>query len=382
MPDPVADVTLARIRRMAAERVTRINETTRDSIRGAIAEGVDLGEGAAQLGARIAEAASLSPYRGELIARTETMNAWNATALASYDEIGVTLVEAVDGDEDAECAERIARDNGYGPGIYTLEDAMAEEDHPNGTLSWSPVTTADELAQLRQDVREAGLAGEEVSVATMDEMATRLVDNAKAAEPAVTSDIKAIGNATGMNPNAALYNPETGKTVHTLDFVTKTESSTFRKITGELDSAPGASMREIEASMRDNLRYTFISENPAQYNSGVRATIDELVARGYQPVKASNYWTNEGGYAALNTNWRTASGQIFEVQFNTQKGLETKELLSHPLYEAQRVLQEGVSEWNKLQDKIDDVWRTFRNDNSGLGQEFDWLRSIFPGMKG
>jgi hypothetical protein len=166
MPDPVADMTLARIRRIAGERVTRINETTRDAIRGAIVEGVDLGEGAAQLGARISEAASLSPYRGELIARTETMHAWNASALGTYADEGVTLVEAEDGDEDDECRERQARDNGYGPGIYTLEEAMAEEDHPNGTLAWSPVITPEDIAQLRQDVQDMGW-GEEPS-ATID----------------------------------------------------------------------------------------------------------------------------------------------------------------------------------------------------------------------
>jgi hypothetical protein len=155
--DDLGSATLARIRRIAGERVTRINETTRDAIRGAIVEGVDLGEGAAQLGARIAEAASLSPYRGELIARTETMHAWNASALGSYADEGVTLVEAEDGDEDDECRERQTRDNGYGPGIYTLEEAMAEEDHPNGTLAWSPVVTPEDIAQLRQDVQDAGL---------------------------------------------------------------------------------------------------------------------------------------------------------------------------------------------------------------------------------
>jgi hypothetical protein len=380
MPDPVSDLTLARIRNIAAERVTRINETTRDAIRGAIVEGVDLGEGAAQLGARISEAASLSPYRGELIARTETMNAWNASAIASYADEGVTLVEAEDGDEDEECRERQTRDNGYGPGIYTLEEAMAEEDHPNGTLSWSPVISADELAQLRQDVREMGWAGEEVSTAQIDEMTSRLVDSAKAAEPGVTADIRAVGEVSGMNPNAALT-LENGKTVHTLDFATKTEGSTFRKITGELDVSPGATLQEIEATMRDNLRYTFISENAAQYNAGVRSAIDEMVARGYRPVKATNYWTNDGGYAALNTNWRTASGQVFEVQFNTQKGLETKELLSHPLYEAQRVLQEGSAEWNRLQDQIDEVWRAYRSKNGALG-DFGPLRETFPQVKG
>jgi hypothetical protein len=154
MTDPVGDATLRRIRTIAGKRVTKINETTRETIRAAIVEGVDLGEGAAQLGARIAESAALSPYRGELIARTETMHAWNASALETYSEEGATHVQAEDGDEDEMCRERNGR-------IFTLEEAADEDEreHPNGTLSWSPVITDEEIAQLRQDVIDLGLGG-------------------------------------------------------------------------------------------------------------------------------------------------------------------------------------------------------------------------------
>lgn len=154
MTDPVSDMTLARIRKVAGKRVTMINETTREKIRAAIAEGVDLGEGAAELGARIADSAAFSPYRGELIARTETMHAWNASAIITYAEEGTSHVQAEDGDEDDMCRERDGR-------IFTLEEAIEEDgrEHPNGTLSWSPVTTEEDLAQLRQDVIDMGWGG-------------------------------------------------------------------------------------------------------------------------------------------------------------------------------------------------------------------------------
>ena len=60
------------------------------------------------------------------------MFAYNAAALDSYQELGVKEVEAIDGDDDPECAER----NGK---RYTLAEAAAIEDHPNGTLDWVPV---------------------------------------------------------------------------------------------------------------------------------------------------------------------------------------------------------------------------------------------------
>ena len=273
MPDPVADMTLARIRRIAGERVTRINETTRDAIRGAIVEGVDLGEGAAQLGARISEAASLSPYRGELIARTETMHAWNASALGTYADEGVTLVEAEDGDEDDECRERQARDNGYGPGIYTLEEAMAEEDHPNGTLAWSPVISADEIAQLRQDVIEMGW-GEEPSLDS-------------AIEQSVTSFRDQHVNDVGEH--AAIIDPSTGRiiaerageraevnitgmpTKHNI--VVHNHPGMGRDVCGLSDGDIVTAIRDNVAEMRAEMTWGSTSMRPIGTNRGVTGNL-------------------------------------------------------------------------------------------------------------
>ena len=60
------------------------------------------------------------------------MFAYNAAALESYGALGVEKVEASDGDDDEECAER----NGQ---TYSLAEAEGIEDHPNGTLDWIPV---------------------------------------------------------------------------------------------------------------------------------------------------------------------------------------------------------------------------------------------------
>jgi hypothetical protein len=60
------------------------------------------------------------------------MFAYNDAALGSYREYGVDRVEAIDGDEDTECADRNGR-------TYPLEEALGITDHPNGTLDWVPV---------------------------------------------------------------------------------------------------------------------------------------------------------------------------------------------------------------------------------------------------
>ena len=113
-------------------RITDITRTTQDAIAAAVTKGYDEGLSPAQIADLIEELPAFDEARAELVARTETMFAYNDAALESYSGFGVTEVEAIDGDEDEECAAR----NGQ---IYSVEDAAGIEDHPNGTLDWVPV---------------------------------------------------------------------------------------------------------------------------------------------------------------------------------------------------------------------------------------------------
>ncbi len=56
----------------------------------------------------------------------------NASQIESYREYDVSQVQAIDGDGDEECAARDGQ-------VFDLDDALAIEDHPNGTLDWEPV---------------------------------------------------------------------------------------------------------------------------------------------------------------------------------------------------------------------------------------------------
>jgi phage portal protein BeeE len=130
--DIVGDKTLQAILKRLGLRIKGINETTRDRVATAIREGVEAGDGAAQLGDRIEAAAAFDEYRAELIARTESARALNESQIESYREFDVTTVLAIDGDNDEECAARDGQE-------FDLDEALAIEDHPNGTLDWSPV---------------------------------------------------------------------------------------------------------------------------------------------------------------------------------------------------------------------------------------------------
>lgn len=115
-----------------AGRVTRINETTRDAIVELLATGLAQGSSIPDLADAIESNTNFDEYRAELVARTETMQAYNAAAIGTYEDSGITRVQAIDGDQDDECAARNGR-------IFTLEEAAGITDHPNGTLDWLPV---------------------------------------------------------------------------------------------------------------------------------------------------------------------------------------------------------------------------------------------------
>jgi phage portal protein BeeE len=125
----------------AATRITGINETTREAVREVVAEGVRRGYSIPQ----IANGVEAEGFRGvnalpqfdtaraDLVARTETMLAYNESAIRGYAEYGVEQFEAIDGDFDEECEAR----NGQ---VFSAEEALEVDEHPNGTLDWIPLT--------------------------------------------------------------------------------------------------------------------------------------------------------------------------------------------------------------------------------------------------
>lgn len=122
-----------------AARITKINDRTRDAVQAWLVQGLAEGLSPVALAESIEQGVKLDngqpafdEYRAELIARTELADAYNAASIASYEDAGITQLEAIDGDDDEVCAER----NGQ---VFSIEEALQIEDHPNGTLDWVPV---------------------------------------------------------------------------------------------------------------------------------------------------------------------------------------------------------------------------------------------------
>ena len=115
-----------------AKRIRNVADTTRDDVRRWVETGTDEGLSVQKIAEQIrSKAADISPGRALTVARSETRDAYNYGSLLSYEDAGVSEVEALDSDEDEECAER----NGQ---TYTLEEARALNPHPNCVLAFAP----------------------------------------------------------------------------------------------------------------------------------------------------------------------------------------------------------------------------------------------------
>jgi phage portal protein BeeE len=128
------------------ERIADINAKTLQSLTLTLAEGTRRGYSLNQLIEGVPDESFVgvkgtlldngtpvfSDLRAETIARTETMLSYNRSAVTGYRAFGVEQLQAYDGDGDAECASRAGE-------IFSVDEALSIEDHPNGTLVWSPV---------------------------------------------------------------------------------------------------------------------------------------------------------------------------------------------------------------------------------------------------
>jgi portal protein len=162
--DDFLERVLAFVEQRTGERITGINDTTRDDIlrvvRDTVAEAVEAGmspkELAVLLGTRVSGLTTWNAERAELISRTELMNAYNDAALHSYREFEVKEVEALDGDYDDVCAAR----NGK---VFPIDEAFGISDHPNGTLDWVPVVgkaSSERIDDVTPDEVRALIAAE------------------------------------------------------------------------------------------------------------------------------------------------------------------------------------------------------------------------------
>jgi phage portal protein BeeE len=127
------ETVLAVLRASVGQRITGINQTTRNEVGKAIETGVAEGLTASELASRIEDASTFNAARAEMIARTETALAYNDAALGTYRELQVERVQVIDGDGDAECSHV----NGA---TWSLDEANANPiGHPHCVRDFIPL---------------------------------------------------------------------------------------------------------------------------------------------------------------------------------------------------------------------------------------------------
>lgn len=141
LPDPVARAIVATGGRRAG--LVDLDAQTREAIYEALAEGRAEGEGVQQLADRIVSHVEAGPWnsgeiRARIIARTETKYAQNISTIERGRAAGVDSFIIFDGrlGLPRSAVDHIARNGAIVSGEEAL--VLAETEHPNGTLSFSP----------------------------------------------------------------------------------------------------------------------------------------------------------------------------------------------------------------------------------------------------
>ncbi len=121
-------------RKRLAEKITRVNQTTKDAVAGQVDEGLRRGYSLLQIANGYPDEEykgivgvfdDAAGYRAEMIARSESAMIYNAASTAAYRDAGFGRVEILDGLGDAPCAEA----NGS---VWTIDEFEADPiAHPN-----------------------------------------------------------------------------------------------------------------------------------------------------------------------------------------------------------------------------------------------------------
>lgn len=130
-----------------AQRVTDINQTTKDTLDQVIRDGIAKGYSTAQIADGVPADgyagvsgvfADARGYRAQMIARTEASTAFNLSSVQAYRQSGkVQHVEVSDGDGDPECADADGS-------VWTLDYAEANPlAHPNCVRQFYPLVASD-----------------------------------------------------------------------------------------------------------------------------------------------------------------------------------------------------------------------------------------------
>lgn len=147
---------------------------------------------------------------------------------------------------------------------------------------------------------------------------------------------------------------ELGAKMEGLEFKFKGLDSLTRKIKGKIWENE-KTLEEASNDIKDVLRYTMILDEN-NFVDGFEKTKENLAKMGYNIYRVKNTFHDGAPYKGLNTNVKDSQGNIFELQFHTQKSFDIKMGPLHKMYEEQRELDRSYPEeaerWDYLKKKM------------------------------
>ena len=159
-----------------------------------------------------------------------------------------------------------------------------------------------------------------------------VIESLQACEQAVTEILQAIEQAN-----------EYGGVLVGLSHRRKGPDRIKEKIADKLDLGLGHSPGDVAGKINDAVRYTFCFDQDT-YVDGHNDVVALLDASGYTATYSKNHWLDGQQYKGINSQWRTADGGRFELQFHTRESYYAKETLTHPPYER---LRSPVTSWEE-----------------------------------
>lgn len=215
-------------------------------------------------------------------------------------------------------------------------------DKVNSEISNLPKAVHKQTADVNAVMSRSGLNRKDAEKCI--ELAESMYDRASSAEPAITSSI--VGVVSGIK-GAGMYGLQ-----HRL----KQPTSIAGKI-GSDALEDDVSFEEAASGLKDAVRYTVVS-NENSFVSTYNKVKSGLEANGYTEERCKNYFEQyrEGlvSHKAVQCVYTDASGQRFELQFQTPESQAAKEL-KLPLYEERRSSTVSDQRAKELEQQMKDL---------------------------
>lgn len=266
-------------------------------------QGVNPNVLARELSGQFAKEFKNSSYMAKRLLVTETARVQDEAQMKSFERNNIEYVKWIA--EPSACEECLDIANAN-DGIYPIAKVQGIPIHPGCRCSKSAYVPKDGVEDLLQQ--------------------------AKNAEPLITSDLSDITNDVGTH-------------LEGLDYKIKSYDSLLRKVT-----------KNPNDNMRDVVRYTSISKSDEMV-SDYRKIVEQMKNRGYTQTSEKNSWIDKRNpYNGLNTNFKTSRGYEFELQFHTKESFKLKNGKLHKLYEKQRVL-DMEKDFELYENLTDEMWK-------------------------